>query len=124
MSRIFPILTKETYMLYAAWKYNNSTGTWTDYFSDMKLLNKLLKNISEIEKSNLRSILNGFIYFSNIFRDESLSRILFFLAENEKEACIIKTILYFLYRLPDDIPEKNINEISIDSELLEKLECI
>lgn len=111
-------------MLYAAWKYNNSTGTWTDYFSDMKLLNKLLKNISEIEKSNLRSILNGFIYFSNIFRDESLSRILFFLAENEKEACIIKTILYFLYRLPDDIPEKNINEISIDSELLEKLECI
>lgn len=117
--KLFPVLTKNNYMLYAAWKYGR--GTWTDFFSDMKILTKFMRNLNP--KDDTRYILNMFIYFSNIFPQESFSRIMFFMADTENEKTV-KTILSFLYRLPDSIPDRDIRGIPYDTDLMFRLKNI
>lgn len=119
LSNIFPVLTEENYILYAAWKYNK--GTWTDFFSDIKILVKFMKNLKTTD--DIRYILNMFIYFSNIFSDESLSRILFFLSNQENERTV-KTILSFIHRLPVSVPERDLRQIMYDTDLFMRLKTI
>lgn len=106
-------------MLYAAWKYGR--GTWTDFFADMKVLTKFMKNLKN--QDDIRYTLNMFIYFSNIFPYDSLSRIMFFMADSENERTV-KTILSFLYRLPDSIPDRDIRGIPYDPDLMIRLKNV
>lgn len=70
--------------------------------------------------NNIRKIMNQLVYLGNIFHGESLARLVFF---NSDESVYpeIKTVLKYLYRLPDAIPECNLKNINYAEEIIDEI---
>lgn len=117
-------LKKETYQIYGARFYNNIYGHWNEYFSDLKVFTRISKLLVSKYKSNTqisnRTILNNYISLANVFTESSLARLAFFLS-NPLCYSDIKTILFFIHRLPNSIPEIDLSSIPFNTELLSEL---
>lgn len=115
-------LSQQTYKLYAIANYKNGKGYWNEFFSDIKTLQNIPKILSNrVEKNQpCTHALNAIIKLGNVFKNESLSRLLFIVTPQEYISDL-KTILLFISRLPKNIPELNINEISINESLYNEL---
>lgn len=116
-------LNQTSYKLYAISNYRNGKSTWNEFFNDIKLFNTIyrLMSIKESKHTSINPILNNIIKLSNVFRKESFGRLLLILAPVELRSNI-KTILIYLHRLPESIPEFNIDEITVNKELEMELE--
>lgn len=116
-------LTQQSYKLYAIAHYKNGRGYWNEFFSDMKTLQSVPKILSNrVEKKQKCShSLNTIIKLGNVFRNESLGRLLFIITP-EEYISDLKTILLFISRLPDKIPEVNLNDYDINYDLYKELE--
>ena len=109
--------------LYAIAHYKNGRGYWNEFFSDMKVLQSVPKMLSNrVEKKQRCSqVLNTIIRLGNVFQNEALGRLLFILTPTEYISDL-KTILLFISRLPDRIPELNIDDYEINQKLYDELE--
>lgn len=119
----FPI-TQSNYRLYALSNYNNGKGTWNSFFSDIKLLHFTIKCLSSringSQKISSKIIVNTIIKLGNVFKGQSLSRLLFSTSSKEVHS-ELKTFLTYTHRLPEKIPETNLEEIVLSEELLQEL---
>lgn len=116
-------LTQQSYKLYAISHYKNGKGYWNEFFADMKVLQsvpKLLANRVE-KRQKCTYSLNTIIKLGNVFRKDSLGRLLFIITPEELHSDL-KTILLFISRLPEHIPEYNIDDYGINYELYDELE--
>lgn len=116
-------LTQQSYKLYAIAHYKNGKGYWNEFFADMKVLQsvpKLLANRIE-KRQKCTQALNTIIKLGNVFKNESLGRLLFILTPEELHSDL-KTILLFISRLPERIPEINIEDYGINYALYDELE--
>lgn len=116
-------LTQQSYKLYAIAHYKNGRGYWNEFFSDMKVLQsvpKMLHNRVEKEQK-VTHVLNTILKLGNVFAHESLGRLLIILTP-EEYLSDLKTILIFISRLPDSIPECDIHSIEINKSLYDELE--
>ena len=116
------ILTQQSYKLYAIAHYKNGRGYWNEFFSDIKLLQSVPKMLSNrVEKhQKCTHVLNTIIRLGNVFRNESLGRLLLIITP-EEYISDLKTILLFTSRLPESIPEIDINKYQINNELYDEL---
>lgn len=117
-------LNMETFQIYAA-RFYQGVPTWTEFFESMRqfsLCSRLLvsrKHESHIG-TNIYRILNAYIQLGNVFSHDSFARLAFFIS-NEEIYSELKTILYFIKRLPNSIPEVNLHDIPFQQSLLTKL---
>lgn len=120
----FP-LNPTSYKLYAISHYRDGKGTWNEFFLDIKLLSSVYRLIRahHEKRTYLNQILNVVIRLGNVFQHESLGRLLLAMAPLELRSDI-KTILFFLSRLPDSIPEFDLQLVPIDDTLIEELKRI
>ena len=116
-------LSQQSYKLYAIAHYKNGRGYWNEFFSDMKVLQSVPKMLSNrVEKKQRCShVLNTIIRLGNVFQNEALGRLLFILTPPEYISDL-KTILLFISRLPERIPELNIDDYEINQTLYDELE--
>lgn len=120
-------LTNNTYKFYAMRYYNVSRASWDDFFTDLKQLTYVSKGFMSRKETStskqfgsIRLILNNIIYLGNLFPGDSLARLLFFYC-NPAGHSELKTVLKFLYRLPDDIPEVKLGDIPYCTETEKEL---
>lgn len=119
------ILTQETYALYGARFYTNTYGRWDEFFSDIKTFSRVSKLLVSRKnaktKVSLKNIVNNYICLGNVFTGDSLARLAFFLGN---PICYpeIKTILYFIHRLPPSVPEFDLSAIPYDSSLAHEIQ--
>jgi hypothetical protein len=116
-------LTQQSYKLYAIAHYKNGKGYWNEFFLDMKVLQSVPKMlVNRVEKSQrVTHVLNTIIKLGNVFRNDSLGRLLLILTP-EEYISDLKTILMFISRLPESIPELNLEDYEINRELFLELE--
>ena len=117
----------ETFQLYGARNYQG-VQTWTEFFETMKLFSlcsRLLVSRKHETKMghNIGRILNSYIQLGNVFPGYSFSRLAFFIA-NPEIYPELKTILYFIKRLPNGIPELDLQKIPFQQSLLNELNSI
>lgn len=117
-------LNMETFQLYAARNYQG-VPTWTAFFDSMKnfsLCSRLLVSKKHETRigTNIYRILNLYIQLSNTFMLDSFARLAFFIS-NEEIYPELKTILYFIKRLPNGIPEVNLQSIPFQQSILSEL---
>ena len=120
-------LNPETFQLYGA-RYYQGIQTWSEFFDTMKLFSlcsRLL--VSRMHENrigiNLCRILNSYIQLGNVFPYDSFARLAFFISNPDIHP-ELKTILYFIKRLPNGIPEVNLHSIPLKQSLLTELESI
>ena len=116
-------LTNQSYKLYAIAHYKNGRGYWNEFFSDMKVLQSVPKMLSvRVErKQRCSQVLNTIIKLGNVFQNEALGRLLFILTPPEYISDL-KTILLFISRLPEKIPEIDLEDYEINQDLYDELE--
>lgn len=111
--------------IYAIANYRDGKGTWNEFFLDMKLLSSVyrLLHAHKEKRTYLNQVLNAIIRLGNVFQHESLGRLLLAMAPIELRSDV-KTILYFLSRLPDNIPEFDLQMVPFDENLIDELKNI
>lgn len=116
-------LTQQSYKLYAISHYKNGRGYWNEFFLDMKVLQSVPKLLAcRIERhQSCSQALNTIIKLGNVFRNESLARLLFVITPPEYISDL-KTILLFISRLPERIPEIPLEDYEINKELYAELD--
>lgn len=120
----FP-LNPTSYKLYAISNYRDGKSTWNEFFLDMKLMTSVYRLIAahKEKRTYLNQILNAIIRLGNVFHKESLGRLLLVSSPDEIRSDV-KTILFFLSRLPNSIPEYDLNMVQFDADLIEELQKI
>ena len=120
-------LNNNTYILYGLRYYSGLYNRWSEFFSDIKSFSKLSKLLVMRQRTTInvsdRQILNQYISLGNVFTENSLARLSFFLA-NPVCHSEVKSILYFMNRLPAYIPEVKLDSIKYDTKLLESFQKI
>lgn len=119
----FP-LNPISYKIYAIAHYNNGRGTWNEFFSDLKSIQSVHKlvQLNQTGKATLVNVLNAIVKLSNVFPDDMALGRLILINASESITSDIKTILYFLGKLPPKIPEKNLEDFPLNENLLDELE--
>lgn len=119
----FP-LNPISYKIYAIAHYNNGRGTWNEFFSDLKSIQSVHKlvQLNQTGKTTLANVLNAIVRLSNVFPDGMALGRLILINANESITSDIKTILYFLGKLPPNIPERNLEDFPLNENLLDELE--
>lgn len=117
----FP-LNQISYKLYAIAHYKNGKSTWNEFFLDMKLLQSIYRLVQAHQEKHiyLNNIINAIIRLGNVFNKESLGRLLLVQSPEELRSDI-KTILYFIHRLPENIPEYDLDSIEYNQKLIDEL---
>ena len=117
----FP-LNPTSYKLYAIANYSNGKGTWNEFFIDMKLLQSVYRLIAANKEkpSYINTVVNTVIRLGNVFHKESLGRLLLAGSPDDLRS-EIKTILFYISRLPNDIPEFDLRLIPFNKELAEQI---
>lgn len=116
-------LNMDTFQLYGA-RFYQGAPTWSEFFEMMRqfsLCSRLL--VSKVGKQsniNIYHILNTYIQLSNVFPHESLARLAFFIS-NPLIYPELKTLLFFIKRLPNSIPEVALSEIPFRQSMLDAL---
>jgi hypothetical protein len=122
-------LTQDTFLLYAAQHYNNtSCVSLKEFESDLKrfkYIKRLLKRYKKNGVLSERLILNHLILLHNVFSD-ALIPMLFLKFEPEYWS-EVKTFLVFLNYLPEQYQiNKSVNEtdVPLDGQIIQKLRKI
>lgn len=122
-------LTQDTFLLYAAQHYNNTSCiSLKEFESDLKrfkYIKRLLKRYKKNGVLSERLILNHLILLHNVFSD-ALIPMLFLKFEPEYWS-EVKTFLVFLNYLPDQYQiNKSVNEtdVPLDGQIIQKLRKI
>lgn len=120
----FP-LTQQSYKLYAIANYKHGRAYWNEFFLDMKVLQSIPKLLaSRVERrQRCTQSLNTIIKLGNVFENDALGRLLFVITP-EEYISDLKTILLFISRLPESIPEINLEDYGINYELYEELDSL
>lgn len=116
-------LTPNTYMLYAVASYQRKNAFWSEFFADMykfSTISRMLVLRKSKKTNNIRKIINQMVYLGNIFSGDSLARLLFFNSD-ESVYSELKTVLKYLYRLPDAIPECNLKAINYAENIFDEI---
>lgn len=116
-------LAPSSYMLYAVAVYQRKNAFWSEFFADMyrfSTVSRMLVLRKTKKTNNIRKIINQLVYLGNIFPSESLARLLFFNSD-ESVHPEIKTILRYLYRLPDCIPECDLQKIGFSEDIIDEI---
>tara|TARA_R110002020_G_scaffold256421_2_gene470126 strand:+ start:969 stop:1358 length:390 start_codon:yes stop_codon:yes gene_type:complete len=120
-----PKLNSKNFLDYALQNYENPECKDMEEFSEdvnrIKYLKRLFSRHEQDDDFKSRLIVNHLIVFNNVFGVLPSARILFFRVE-EKYHSVLKTCLFFLERLPEKIPEVELDLIPIDHKVLKKLE--
>ena len=118
-------LNSKNFLDYALQNYENPECKDIEEFSEdvnrIKYVKRLFSRYEQDNDFKSRLIVNHLIVFNNVFGVFPSARILFFRVE-EKYHPILKTCLYFLERLPEKIPEVDLNLIPIEHKVLSILE--
>lgn len=118
-------LTQDSYLIYAA-RYYTGSGYWNEFLTDLDLFKQCSKlivqkiNTNKVTLPFVQKVLNSYISLGNVFIGNSLARLAFY-STNPIAHSFVKTILYYMKRLPTSIPERNLSEVSYDTELLDLL---
>lgn len=118
-------LAQDSYLIYAA-RYYTGSGYWNEFLEDLDLFKQCSKlivqkiNANKVTLSFVQKVLNSYISLGNVFSGNSLARLAFY-SSNPIAHSFVKTILYYMKRLPTSIPERNLSEVSYDTELLDLL---
>jgi len=122
-------LTQDTFLLYAAQNYNNtSCVSLREFESDLKrfkYIKRLLKRYKKTQMLSERLILNHLILLHNVFADALIPMV--FLKFEPEYWSEIKTFLVFLNYLPEHYSiTKSVNEtdVSLDRHIINKLRKI
>jgi len=122
-------LTQDTFLLYAAQNYNNTSCTSLKEFeSDLKrfkYIKRLLKRYKKNQMLSERLILNHLILLHNVFADALIPMV--FLKFEPEYWSEMKTFLVFLNYLPEHYQiTKTINEtdVPLDGVIIQKLRKI
>lgn len=123
----FDLLDSDNFLIYATKMYDNpqSLGI-TEFNEDLKIftyIKRLLRKYNREGNIKVRLILNHIVTVNNLFGPLPSTRMLFFYVDEENYSQL-KTFLWYLSILPEDIPEANIPEIEFDQEILEELKEI
>lgn len=122
-------LTQDTFLLYAAQNYNNTSCTSLKEFeSDLKrfkYIKRLLKRYKKNQMLSERLILNHLILLHNVFADALIPMV--FLKFEPEYWSEMKTFLVFLNYLPEHYQiTKSVNEtdVPLDGYIINKLRKI
>ena len=94
-----------------------------EFFEDVNRVKYLKRLFSRYDQDNdlkSRLIVNHLIIFNNVFGLVPSSRILFYKVD-EKYYSLLKTCLYFIERLPTQIPEVILSDIPLNHVVLNRL---
>lgn len=111
--------------LYAISNYKNGKSTWNEFFNDMKIFNTVYRLLSakDVKNVSINPILNDIIKLGNIFEKQAFGRLLLIQSPEELRSNV-KTILFFLHRLPMNLPEFSLDDIPLNEELLKELNSL
>jgi len=122
-------LTQDTFLLYAAQNYNNtSCVSLREFESDLKrfkYIKRLLKRYKKTQMLSERLILNHLILLHNVFADALIPMV--FLKFEPEYWSEMKTFLVFLNYLPEHYSiTKSVNEtdVPLDRYIINKLRKI
>jgi hypothetical protein len=122
-------LTPDTFLLYAAQHYNNTSCiSLKEFESDLKrfkYIKRLLKRYKKNGVLNERLILNHLILLHNVFSDALLP--MFFMKFEPVYWSEVKTFLVFLNYLPEQYQinkSVNVTDIPLDEQIIQKLRKI
>jgi len=122
-------LTQDTFLLYAAQHYNNTTCiSLKEFESDLKRFKYIKRLLKRYKKNGLlseRLILNHLILLHNVFSD-ALIPMLFMKFEPEYWS-EVKTFLVFLNYLPEQYQiNKSVNEtdVPLEGQIIQRLRKI
>lgn len=120
-------LSEETYLLFAAKAYTNSSCSGMEEFYDdlghIIHIKKILTKYSLTGELKTRLIINHLISFFNVFESPAAIQILFFKISSKNHSTL-KTVLKHIDRCPDILhlyDEVQLKNIKIDKELLSHL---
>tara|TARA_R100000742_G_C4265818_1_gene83890 strand:- start:907 stop:1209 length:303 start_codon:yes stop_codon:yes gene_type:complete len=94
-----------------------------EFFEDVnrvKYVKRLFSRYDQDGDLKSRLIVNHLIIFNNVFGLIPSSRILFYKVD-EKYYSLLKSCLFFVERLPTNIPEVNLSEIPLNHIVLNTL---
>lgn len=121
-------LNENNFLLYAMHHYDNPQCYSIDEFEeDLKKFLYLKKLFSRYKRDNElreRLILNHIIVLYNVFGDAT-TNMLFFKIEEEYWSALV-TVLVYLNRMPESLPEYSINlsDITLDEKIIQALRKI
>lgn len=121
-------LNENNFLLYAMHHYDNPQCYSIDEFEeDLKKFLYLKKLFSRYKRDNElreRLILNHIIVLYNVFGDAT-TNMLFFKIEEEYWSALV-TVLVYLNRMPESLPEYSINlsDITLDERIIQALRKI
>ena len=118
-------INDENFTLFAAHKYQNpACESEEEFYEDLnrvKYIKRLFFRFDNTGELKVRLLLNHIIILTNVFGNEGATRILFHKSE-EKYYGYIKTFLYYLNSLPEEIPEVCLGAIASDHRVEKALE--
>lgn len=118
-------LNSKNFLDYALQNYNNPECKDIEEFSEdvnrIKYLKRLFSRYEQENDFKSRLVTNHLIVFNNVFGLVPSSRILFFRVDPRYHS-ILKTCLFYLKILPDEIPEAELRQIPLDAKILNLLE--
>jgi hypothetical protein len=114
-------LNDDNFIIFAMKNYRNVQCESIDEFYEdlnrIKYIKRLFKKYNTKKELKERLLLNHIIVLNNVFGPSGCSRILFFKIEDVYHS-YLKTFLDYLNYLPMTIPEVNLNQIPLDSNIL------
>tara|TARA_Y100000004_G_C8739653_1_gene337761 strand:- start:199 stop:576 length:378 start_codon:yes stop_codon:yes gene_type:complete len=117
-------LDNKNFLDYAIQNYENpECKNMEEFFEDVNRVKYLKRLFSRYDQDNdlkSRLIVNHLIIFNNVFGLVPSSRILFYKVD-EKYYSLLKTCLYFIERLPTQIPEVILSDIPLNHVVLNRL---
>jgi len=117
-------LDSKNFLDYAIQNYENpECKNMEEFFEDVnrvKYVKRLFSRYDQDGDLKSRLIVNHLIIFNNVFGLIPSSRILFYKVD-EKYYSLLKSCLFFVERLPTNIPEVNLSEIPLNHIVLNTL---
>jgi len=120
-------LNDSNFIMFAMKNYENPTCTGMDeFYEDLNRVKYVKRLFRKYEKSDIlreRLILNHLIILGNVFGPVVCSRILFHKTEEELHS-YLKTFLVYLNYLPKQLENVDLDSISLDQRIVEKLRSL
>ena len=123
----FSSLNETNFIMFAMKNYENPTCTGMDeFYEDLNRVKYIKRLFRKYEKSEIlreRLILNHLIILGNVFGPLTCCRIMFYKTEKELHE-YLKTFLVYLNYLPKQLEDVDLDSISLDQNIVEKLRSL
>lgn len=120
-------MTKENILAYALRNYENpQTNSLDEFMKDFRIPKYLKRQFNKYEETGElgeRLILNHLITYFNVFTTECAQRMLFFYTDKSQWS-FLRTFLVYLNRCPKIIDGHLVNDIPLDSKIVDVLRKI